>query len=403
MNIIHKGNLKFIICTVLSTILIIILCIDKIISAEFKIFARIESKRKGSLVTILFKNEPSERKYYIINKKRIIGEVNILTVIHNRKGQQKLRAIAAYHLNNIKYNRLIRVGAEIALLKKAVEYKRDFSDLPYNENIKYINNITSKIDKREMVLIPAGKFVFGSNLGDRDEYPEQIVHLGDYYIDKYEISNKEYKVFIDMTNSKPPLSWEGGTFKKEHEYLPVLVTYYEAEAYTKWAGKRLPTEVEWEKAARGRGVIDNNVPIGGNVYPWGIKFISENVNSIEFWLNERIGKKIKNEYQIYKKSLLPVYLFKKNGASQYGIINMSGNAMEWTSSWYMPYKGNKRKDKRYGTQYKVIRGGAWFSNQRRVRVTCREVGGLPNLYLDNIAGFRCVRDATYIMREHQNE
>jgi len=283
----------------------------------------------------------------------------------------------------------LRAGSRIALTKKRDKYERDFSESAYNEKHVYKKTLVSRIDKREMVLIPEGYFTFGSNNGDRDEVPEQKVFLSNYYIDKYEVSNREYKIFMVMTSSKPPLSWKRGMYDPETGDYPVLVTYYEAKAYAAWAGKRLPTEEEWEKAARGGADVKKNDVI---IYPWGNRFFPEKVNSIELWSDDKLCKDIKDRFDRHTASPLPVTVFKSSGASPYGVVNMSGNVMEWTSSWYMPYKKSKRKNRRYGKQYKVVRGGAWFSTMHKVRVSNREIGGMPSLFRDNIAGFRCIRD-----------
>jgi formylglycine-generating enzyme required for sulfatase activity len=247
-----------------------------------------------------------------------------------------------------------------------------------------------------MILIPEGKFVFGSNNGDIDEEPQQILFLDNYYIDKYEVSNANYYYYVKQTNTKPPAAWINGKFVKNTGSFPVLVSWHEAKKYAEWAGKRLPNEQEWEKAARGPGLekakkhdetyiyIENPV-----IYPWGNKYEIERANSIELWESKEAGNKIK---KIYTKGVIPVDSFKKKNKSYYGIINMAGNACEWTSSWYKAYKGSRHSNKKYGTQYKVIRGGAWFNKKYKLRTTNREIGGLPNLYEDNIAGFRCVKD-----------
>jgi formylglycine-generating enzyme required for sulfatase activity len=254
-----------------------------------------------------------------------------------------------------------------------------------------------------MILIPAGKFILGSNSGEKDEAPEQIIKLDDFYIDKYEVTNSDYYLYIIKSNSKPPISWVKGTFNDGEDNFPVIVSYNEAVKYAEWASKRLPTEEEWEKAARGTGLeiikdsdgvyYVNEKPI---IYPWGNKFDPSKTNSVEFWETKNIGEEIKKKYN---KGLLPVHMFQDEGNSVYGVVNMCGNASEWTSSWYSAYKGSKYIDKMFGKQVKVIRGGSWFSLKDKLRVSNREYGGIPNLYEDNIAGFRCVKDPTIIDRK----
>ena len=385
-------------------------------------------------------------------------------------------------MKDVKYYKLIRAGSKIVLIKGIDTGKN--ADEQYFEKIIFKNEIISKIDNRKMVLIPSGKFIFGSNSGDRDEYPEQVLPKSNFYIDKYEVSNKDYKKFLDETKSKPPLSWKNGKYNIKYSDFPVLVTFYEAERYAKWSGKRLPSEKEWEKAARGTADLNESVPNNKKVFPWGIDFSPQRANTIEFWPvnemkkgikkivkvkylilfnrnfkgrdsnldklwnNDKIAKNIKeeikekikvmkysidsnkkyfyielwleietgnallneinislnNEYIIMvPRGLLPIYFFQGKGDSPFNVVNMSGNASEWTSSWYMPHEGNNKKNRRYGKQYKVIKGGAWFSNMKKIRVSNREIGGIPNLYRDNISGFRCIKDATFIDRNFPAE
>lgn len=370
---------------------------------EFNIYAKIESKRKDAVITLIFQDRPLAEAYTIMNEGVIIGSIHILSIydiVVNK--ENRYRVIARYFLSDKSAESLIRAGTEIGLSIKKDESKRDFSEKREKVEIRYRNQITTDRDKRIMVLIKGGKFIFGSNSGERDEYPEQIIYLNDFYIDKYEVSNGDYLKFVEETNHRVPLSWDKGSYKKGEGDLPVLVTFYEALAYARWAGKRLPTEEEWEKAARGAGmemVKENDKQLLSKkplLYPWGNRFEPERANCMAFWDDSKVGEAIK---KTYRKGLVPVYLFKEVGDSPYGVVNMCGNAKEWTSSWYKPYRGNSHINKRYGEQVKVVRGGSWYNSIYRMRASSREYGGIPNLYSDNIAGFRCVKDPTILDRE----
>lgn len=363
---------------------------------EYKIFANVESIRKDNIITITSTEVLNREKYVIFNEKNIVGEIKILFSNKNENiSNVKYRTIARYNINN-KYKNIIKSGMKIGLVSVVKTIKSDYPDKRSSEKFKYKKEIKSKIDNRKMVLVTEGSFLFGTNNGEFDEYPEQKKILSDFYIDKYEVTNKEYYKYILATKVKFPKSWSGMKYKLNEADFPVLVSFKEAELYAKWAGKRLPTEEEWEKAANGVGYVAKIITPDGFLqilkktkFPWGNIFSAEKCNSKEFWKNSKVGKNIKSKY---KTGLLPVGTFEKYGNSAYNVSDMSGNAAEWTSSWYNAYNGNQFTENiRFGKQVKVIRGGAWYSSYENTRITARDYGGLPNLYEDNIAGFRCIK------------
>ncbi len=378
----------------LSMAALCVLC-DLFASTEFDIMGRIESVHKENNIVILFTERPAETTYYMIQEKTVYGSIEIESTVYNRNGRYKYRTTARYSLSNRQYARQIRAGVDIALVASRDRSGREYTDEALVLERGYRRVIVSDRDGRRMVLAPEGKFVFGSNSGDRDESPEQVLYLDNYYIDMHEVSNDDFLKYVVARNVRPPLSWEGGTYREGEGNLPVMVTYYEAEAYARWAGKRLPTEGEWEKAARGTGRAGGS-DSKNNIYPWGRDFGPEKANCAEFWADDKTGAHLKIRHGIASRGLMPVAAFEPDGASPYGALNMAGNAREWTSSWYMQYKGNSsmkgKEYRRYGKQYKVVRGGSWYSPRYRVRTTSREVGGLPNLHADNLAGFRCVKN-----------
>ena len=195
-------------------------------------------------------------------------------------------------------------------------------------------------DPNPMVLIPAGKFIMGSDERMPDEGPQHTVYLDSYYIDVYEVTNAQYKKFIDATKRRSPSHFRNRTYPAGKADHPVTeVTWYDADAYCGWAGKRLPTDQEWEKAARGTD---------GRMFPWGDEFDTAKANTPQRW------EKLHQE-----GDTMPVGSF-PNGASPYGIYDMSGNVWEWTSSWYKAYPGNKHPSENYGEQYKTLKGGSWW-------------------------------------------
>ena len=201
-----------------------------------------------------------------------------------------------------------------------------------------------------MVLVAEGGFIMGSKYGDHDEKPQQIAYTKAFFIDKYEISNTEFAKFD--SSFKFPAS------KKDNA---AIVTWSQADAYAKWAGKRLPTEKEWEKAARG---------IDGRVFPWG--------NTYD------------NTYVVWdQKSTRGTSIAKP--ASPYGCFDMAGGVWEWTADWYKPYPGNKTPMEQYGEKYKVMRGGSNFNNHSFIR-TSQRYYLLPEKISNYPVGFRCVLD-----------
>ncbi len=191
-----------------------------------------------------------------------------------------------------------------------------------------------------MIRIPAGPFVMGSDDRLADEGPAHTVVLPEYWIDRYEVTNLQYKAFIDATGHRSPRHFRNRTYPAGKVDHPVtFVSWYDARDYCRWAGKRLPTEQEWEKAARGSDA---------RIYPWGNEFSIERANTPVRWA--RLGR---------KGDTTPVGAFPE-GRSPYGPEDMSGNVWEWTSSWYLPHPGNTQPSENYGHIYKVLKGGSWW-------------------------------------------
>lgn len=212
------------------------------------------------------------------------------------------------------------------------------------------------------MYIPGGEFILGSDTGNEDETPQQTIFIDAFNIDIYPVTNAQYKEFVDATGHAPPRHWENGTYPEGTADHPVTwVTWYDAQAYAEWAGKRLPTEFEWEKAARGTD---------GRIYPWGNEFDPSKCNSRESGL----------------KGTSPVGSYPE-GVSPYGVFDMAGNVWEWTADWYKAYRGSIYELGRYGERYKVLRGGSWYDGQDSVRTTTRKSFD-PNQGFSTI-GFRC--------------
>ena len=231
-------------------------------------------------------------------------------------------------------------------------------------------------DPVEMVIIPAGEFLMGSKQveGRSDEKPQRKVYLDSYAIDKFEVTNERYLYFIHSTARKDPPNPYGDRLLSEETgigSLPVVqVTWYDAVDYCRWAGKRLPTEAEWEKAARGTQ---------GALFPWGAQ--SPRTKPVNFEKNWNGSK-----------TLWPIGS-KTDTSSPYGIHDMAGNVREWVQDWYAPdYYSTAPAQNPLGPNagiLKVIKGGSWHSFKSDVRPAARGKGGFA-LKTDGI-GFRCAK------------
>jgi formylglycine-generating enzyme required for sulfatase activity len=240
----------------------------------------------------------------------------------------------------------------------------------------------SAVDGAEMVRIPAGMFKMGSNESD-NEKPVHEVRLRDYCIDKYLVTNAQYRRFCDATGrdypSDPGFSGMQGYFTKNTDYPVVNVSWEDARAYCEWAGKRLPTEAEWEKAARGQD---------GRKYPWG----SEEPDGSQCnFADKRSGfswadKSVDDGFA----QTSPVRQYPA-GASPYGVMDMAGNVWEWCNDWYADdyYKtspADNPKGPSSGSS-RALRGGSWVDRSAIVRCSCRTGNELSTR--NGFVGFRC--------------
>ena len=244
----------------------------------------------------------------------------------------------------------------------------------------------SERDQKEMVLVSSGEFIMGTNKVDTegtqknigavkalylDQHPERKLFLGPFYMDRYEVTNAEYFKFLKATQfTDRPAHWVGGAFPEEQALHPVTqVTWWEGWSYCMWAGKQLPTEAQWEKSARGPK---------GLPYPWGEEFIKGKSN---------LG--IDGDRKTASVTAYP------EDVSSYGVYGLSGNVMEWTLDWYLPYPGNTKSNSRFGRELKVLRGngyqkaGHYFLDAYRFAFTRTEAN--PNDFFENV-GFRCASE-----------
>ncbi len=224
----------------------------------------------------------------------------------------------------------------------------------------------------EMVLVPAGEFIMGTDDWWPKSGPEHKRYLPDYYIDLFEVTNAKYELFVQATAHRLPDDWvkNSNEIPEGAEDHPVVfVSWQDAQDYCAWAGKRLPTEYEWEKAARGTD---------GRVFPWGDEFDKNRGNTPQYGL----GKTMK------------VGSF-ENGKSPYGVYDMAGNVFEWTASWYKAYPGSTHKDPNEGEMYRVVKGGSWYDcTYYRCGISAPTYNRIffHPMTKNFTFGFRCVQD-----------
>ncbi|HPO16535.1 MAG TPA: SUMF1/EgtB/PvdO family nonheme iron enzyme [Candidatus Hydrogenedentes bacterium] len=207
-----------------------------------------------------------------------------------------------------------------------------------------------------MVLVPAGPFIFGEDERSPDESPRREIVLEAFYIDKLEVTNDQFKKVFPSH-----------MFPVGQEQFPVGgISWNQATAYAQAVGKRLPTEQEWEKAARG---------VKGNEYPWGLEFDVAYCNTQE---SENRGPVPVGKYQA--------------GLSPYSCLDMAGNVYEWVENWYEAYPGNKLVTKDYGQIYRVLRGGSYTTTKFYSRCARRHFDRMDATRADY--GLRCAKDVS---------
>jgi formylglycine-generating enzyme required for sulfatase activity len=245
--------------------------------------------------------------------------------------------------------------------------------------LQVAKGLPTEIDyKGRMVLVPAGDFIMGSNSDNPDESPEHPVTVPDFYIDKYEVKNEEYARFCAATNHPHPVNpfWDSRYFESNPRMPVIGISYDDAAAYAAWAGKRLPNEGEWEKAASWGPDAKAK-----RRYPWG--------NSPEA---SRANVNSNHPSQAGQFA---------EGASAYGVQDMAGNAREWVDAMFTPYAGNSASGSRFDRNLRVVRGGDFRSGMPYARTTSRlgiDPGfktnpGDDKLGKSSLVGFRCAISA----------
>jgi len=230
------------------------------------------------------------------------------------------------------------------------------------------------VPESPMVEIPAGEFLMGfdGTQALEDERPFHRVWLDVFSIDSYEVTTAQYASFLAAEKRAAPWQWESVDLAQTGDRPVIGVSWHDAEAYCRWKDKRLPTEAEWEKAARGTD---------GRLYPWGNQ---EPTNELaNFALGARFS---------YRQVLLPVRS-REQGKSPYGLYHMAGNVYEWVQDWYATnyYETSPSRNPSGPAQgqFKVLRGGSWSDLPKYLLTYGRFK--LPPETRNSYTGFRCAK------------
>jgi sulfatase modifying factor 1 len=232
-------------------------------------------------------------------------------------------------------------------------------------------SIPAPPESTEMTSIPAGPFTMGYDGGLDDEKPPHEVELPEYQIDLFEVTNAQFAGFVEATGYQTEAEqagssrvWRDEWSEGKDNHPVVRVTWNDAIAYCEWVGKHLPTEAEWEKAARGPESF---------IYPWGDTYDAAKANGRDSGLRSTVAVGSYGE-----------------GTSPYGAFDMAGNVREWTADpGYFPYPGNNIPSSYYGDELRVLRGGGWFDDAPDLRTTRRNPTSPTAANWD--IGFRCAK------------
>lgn len=245
--------------------------------------------------------------------------------------------------------------------------------------------------------VPAGDFLMGSTPEEiqpaqelceqvwtacneirfQDELPQHRVQVDAFWLDQTEVSNAQYRRCVDAGTCTNPFCWEGLQFNAPQQPV-VCVIWQQAQDYCTWVGGRLPTEAEWEYAARGPESL---------LYPWGNEFNGSKLNYCDATCRRRRSDTTFNDGQYYSA---PVGMY-PGGASWCGALDMAGNVSEWVADWFGFYAAGTQSNPTGPSagRTRLIRGGSWFFTRVEARTAWRE-GMNPDIWFDDI-GFRCAR------------
>ncbi len=313
------------------------------------------------------------------------GSFHVVELGSNR--MDDMRSKATYDLAEMD-DRIRAAGEDVARHERHEAGRA--KTIPYTPNeADTLLSAVQWADVNTVIEIPGGSFAMGSDKQQTSPQnrPRHTVTLPTYYMDKYPVTNAQYARFSAHANYRPPLDWTDGRVEPGAELFPVtMVSWYDASNYCFWAGKRLPNEAEWEKAARGTD---------GRRWPWGEHMDIERLNTY---------------YSVGSASEVTQFV---DGASPYGVMDMAGNVSEWIGEDFSPYEGSDAPADLFqgkiqvaqtaadramkvvdlvgvDASYKVLRGGSWKSDPFSTATYHRNYSW-PH-YASDFFGFRCASD-----------
>jgi serine/threonine-protein kinase len=315
-------------------------------------------------------SEPGLKLESVREAEDVVGTPTQITLRTKRESDKTAQAVDSANKSGKKellgalFGAFLTIAVTVTILVFLSKHWSALTNPPIKTEVRQKDGMT-------MVYVPAGKFEMGSEDGYSDEKPVHTVELSAYWIDKYEVSNGQYAKCVAAGVCTKPSST--GSNKRssyyddpEYENYPVIyVDWHQASAYCQWAGGQLPTEAEWEKAARGTD---------GRTWPWGNQ--NPNCNLVNF--------------DNCEGDTSPVTDYKE-GASPYGALNMAGNVWKWVRDVYSnSYPSGQVKDPTGPTDgdRRVLRGGSWVNVDRVIRAANRNYS-YPTSTFNNY-GFRCI-------------
>ena len=294
----------------------------------------------------------------------------VMLLLEFNKPQQKLveQIDTQEHRHREMKSRLTQVRQETEeMARRQEELERQWNELEQTRK-----DLLPEANKRRMILVEAGPYTMGGRDEEspNNERPSHTVYVNAFLINPFPVTNQDYREFVKVTGHRTPIHWQRGTFPSGLGNHPVTnVTWQDARDYAEWSGARLPTESEWEKAARGTDE---------RPYPWGDRFVE--------------GERCNSSNMVGATTQVDEF---PDGRSPYGLWDMAGNVFEWCHDYFDEeyYKHSPASNPRgpEGGQERVVRGGSYAETRASLRCTHRN--GAAETYNRDNTGFRIAMSA----------